>query len=64
MPSVLYGWECDMGCYPQFQHLIPGRAVTPYDCDLEDDLVPLAANMKLERVATYRQLQGSLGQIK
>ena len=58
MPSVLYGWQVNMACFPPFQHLLPGKAVTIYDAELEEDLAPLAAERKLERVATYRQLQG------
>ena len=33
------------------------------DCNLDDDLVPAAAEMKLERIATYRQLQGYSAQL-
>ena len=59
MPAVLYSWEVDMGCFPQFQYVLPNKGgVTVYDCQLEDDLETLAREMKLERVAAYRQLQG------
>ena len=59
MPAVLYSWEIDMGCLPQFQFILPSKGgVTDYDCQLEDDLETLAQERKLERVATYRQLQG------
>ena len=59
MPAVLYGWEVDEACFPPFQYLLPGKGgVTPFDCELEDDMFQGALEMKLERVAAYRQLQG------
>ena len=59
MPAVLYNWEEDMGCYTQFQYLLQGKGgVTAADCQMEDDIETLAQEMKLERVASYRQLQG------
>ena len=61
MPAVLYGWEIQEACYPPFQYLLPGKGgVTIFDCELEDDMVQMSLEMKLERVATYRQLQGML----
>ena len=61
--TILYSWETHGGCYPPWQFLMPGKYVTPMDCNLDDDLVPAAAEMKLERVATYRQLQGYSAQL-
>ena len=60
MPAVLYGWEIDEACYPSFQYVLPGKGgVTIFDCELETDaMVQMSLEMKLERVATYRQLQG------
>ena len=63
MPAVLYGWEIDMACLPPFQHIIPDTFVTPSERNLADDILPLALEMKLERVAAYRQLQGYSHQI-
>ena len=64
MPSVAYSWELNMACLPPYQHLLPGKLVTSNDCVLAEDMVPLAAERKLERVATYRQLQGYSNQIR
>ena len=25
MPAVLYSWEVDMGCFPQFQYVLPSK---------------------------------------
>ena len=62
MPAVLYSWELEEACFPAFQYLLPGKGgVTIFDCELDDDLVQIALKMKLERVATYRQLQGPIG---
>ena len=59
MPAVLYGWEISEACFPAFQYVLPGKGgVTIFDCELEDDLVQMSQEKKLERVATYRQLQG------
>ena len=58
MAAVLYGWEQEEACFPPFQILLPGKGgVTPFDCELEDDMFQGALEMKLERVASYRQLQ-------
>jgi len=58
MPSVLYSCELNIACLPQFQHLLPFKTVTKSDCQLDEEIVPYAEEMKLERVAAYRQLQG------
>ena len=64
VPPVAYSWEINVACYPPYQHLIPGKLVTSFDCELAEDMVPLAEERKLERVATYRQLQGYSNQIR
>ena len=60
MPAVLYGWEIDEACLPPFQWVLPSKGgVTEFDANLDDDMIEiLAQKPKLERVATYRQLQG------
>ncbi len=61
MPLVLYGWEVDMACLPDFQWVIPGKSqVTRHD-QLDEEVRPFAEEMKLERLATYRQVQGPKG---
>ena len=61
--SLLYSWETHAGCYPPWQYLLPGRHVTPLDCNLDESIEASAARMKCERVAAYRQLQGYGAQI-
>ena len=61
--SLAYTWELDLGAYPAWQYLKPGKDMTPLDCDMEDDISDIAARRKLERVASYRQLQGYSNQI-
>ncbi len=51
-------WELQMACLPQFQILLPGKKVTSNDCNMHEEIVPYAQTEKLERVSTYRQLQG------
>ncbi len=58
MVSALYSWELDAACFPQFQHLIPGKVITARDCNADEDILSLSFELKLERVAAYRQLQG------
>ena len=53
----------DTACFPPFQDIVPGKYVTELDCNMTEDVVPLAVQVKLERVATYRQLQGYSNQI-
>ena len=61
MPAVAYSWELDQAAYPSWQHILPGKWVTSGDCAMAEDIVPVADEMKLERVAAYRQLQGKQG---
>ena len=64
MPLVLYGWEVNMACLPDFQFLLPGKVqVTNHD-QLDEEVLPYAERMKLERVASYRQVQGPSNQSK
>ena len=58
MPIVVYGWEIDVAAFAPFQFLLPGKGITPADCEIDEDIAPYAENAKLERVAAYRQLQG------
>ena len=58
MPSVLFAWEKNEACHASLQLLLPGKAVLPRDCNLADDMIDLANDAKLERVAAYRQVQG------
>ena len=60
---MLYSWETNGGCFPPWQYLLPGKTVTPDDCNLDESIEDFAARRKCERVAAYRQLQGCSAQI-
>ena len=55
--SLVYSHEQDTGCFPCWQHLAPGKTMLPDEVYMEDNVALLAARRKLERVATFRQLQ-------
>ena len=61
--SLVYSHEQNTGCFPCWQHLVPGKIVLPDEADMEDNIAVLAAARKVERVATYRQLMGISSQI-
>ena len=63
--SVLYCWEIQQGMHCPWQHLVPGKILTPLDVkDMDQELRRYAASHKLERVASYRQLQGYSNQLR
>lgn len=55
--SVVYSWEQEIAAFGDVQLLHPGNVVLPDEQDLPDRLAVLAAQRRLERVATFRQLQ-------
>ena len=55
--GVVWSWEQDLAGIGDVQQLLPGNAVLLEEEDLSDQLGQLALRRKLERVATYRQLQ-------
>ena len=62
--SVAFSWENNYGCYPPWQHLLPSKFLLPGEANMYADIEQLAADGKLERVATYRQMQGLSNQIR
>ena len=54
-----------MGCgaFLPFQELTPGKKLLQKEADLDDELIALSAEDKLERVSSFRQLQGISHQI-
>ena len=56
--GVAYSRELGQGCYPQLQHLLPGKHVFGEEDELNVDIRHFAAAGRLERVSAYRQLQG------
>ena len=61
--TLAFSWEQDTGAFPPWQHLLPGSELTPDDAAMDDNLATIAARNKLERVASYRQLQGTSHQL-
>jgi len=61
--SVAYSWETNYGCYPPWQHLHPSKFLLPTEANMDEAIELLAANRKLERVSTYKQMQGLSNQI-
>ena len=56
--AIAYSWELEQACFPMLQFLVPGKDVFATEDELTVECIGLAARMKLERVAAYRQLQG------
>ena len=57
MAAVAYSWERGAGTYPAFQWVLPGQAMTPMDVDFEPSVVRLVDIVRLQRPASFRQLQ-------
>ena len=56
--SLLWCWELNQGMHCHWQHLVPGKILTPLDATMDEELARYAARPKLERVVSFRQLQG------
>ena len=56
--SVLWCWEIGEAMQCPWQHLKPGKLVTPLEVeDMDEKMCSKAARHKLERVSAFRQLQ-------
>jgi hypothetical protein len=55
--SVIWSWEQNIGAFGDVQRMVSGSAVLEDEEAFPDRLAELARRRKLERVATYRQLQ-------
>ena len=63
--SVLWCWEVSQAMHCPWQYLVPGKALTPLDFpDMDPELCRYAARHKLERVASFRQIQGYSNQLR
>ena len=63
--SLLYCWEISQGMRCPWQHLVPGKVLTPLDVqNMDPELCRYAGRHKLDRVASYRQLQGYSNQLR
>ena len=47
-----------------WQHIVPGKVMTPLDAYMDEALARYAAKQKLDRVASYRQIQGYSNQLR
>ena len=62
--SLLWCWEINQGMHCPWQHLLPGKMLTPDEAHMDEREMAFAARQKLERVASYRQLQGYSNQLR
>ena len=61
--SLVWSWEKQLGAYPPWQELVPGKVLLKGEVDPRSELELLRLHKKLTRVASYRQLQGCSHQI-
>lgn len=57
--SVVWSWEHGYGAFGDVQQVLPGSVVLPGEDDLSDRVQQLALEFRLDRVASYRQLQAT-----
>ena len=63
--SLLWCWEVRRCMHCPWQLLVPGKVITPHEVtDMSEHLQHCAARQKLERVASFRQLQGYSNQLR
>lgn len=62
--SLLWCWEITQGMHCPWQFLVPGKILTPLDIHMDEAMARYAARQKLERVASFRQLQGYSNQLR
>jgi len=55
--ATRWSWQNDLAAYGDVQLLQPGDIVLPDEQDMTDRIALMAAERRLQRVATYRQLQ-------
>ena len=56
--SMVWSWELQLGVYPIWQVLMPGKEVLKGEANMDRALETFRQRKKLERVAAYRQVQG------
>lgn len=57
MVSVIWSWEQNLAVLGDVQLMCPGNRIAPNEANFVDSVAILAHETKLERVATFRQLQ-------
>ena len=56
--SLVWSWEAQLGVYPPWQELMPGKIVLEGEANMDSFMLRFWKTKKLERVAAYRQMQG------
>ena len=57
MVGVAWSWETQTGGYPDFQWIPATKQMTPFEQEMPDFIADMASSSRLERVASFRQLQ-------
>ena len=57
MIGICWSWEAGVGAYGVIQHIAQTKHVLPTEQDMSDHLATLSILRKLDRVASFRQLQ-------
>ena len=58
MAGVAWFWEMQAGCFPDFQWIPAAKVITGREQEMPDCIAEVASIGRLERVASFRQLQG------
>jgi hypothetical protein len=61
--SVVWSREAQLGVYPAWQVLTPGKVALEGEANMDSTLLSFWKKHKLERVAAYRQVQGLSHQV-
>ena len=61
--SMVWSWELQLGVYPAWQILKPGKEVLEGEANMDGAMERFRQKSKLERVSAYRQIQGLSHQI-
>jgi len=61
--TLVWSWEAALGLYPPFQDIKPGSYVLRGEANLDDNMMALALERKLERVSSFRQVQAVSHQV-
>jgi len=59
MPGIVYSWELDMAAFLTWQRVVAAKAGLHYeDTEIDETMLSFFLQRKLEKVATFRQIQG------
>lgn len=60
----MYSWENDLAAYADTQMLTRGKVVLASETDLQDDIWQIMGTTRIQRVASFRQIQGISNQLR